>query len=792
MGNADGHIILKVDIDKNDTKKAVGNLADVMKKVKSKLGFTGAELTKSIANTKDLKTLQKELDKTNEKLQKAIAKRDELIAKEQSIVDSAIVGPDKNPVFTKADETNIKKMDSEIAVLGTTIDADRAKAEELGIQIKKATEGNNPAVAGLTNWMEKLGVRLSQMIKRVFVFSLMYKALRKILDIIKNVAMGDDEFRKSIEQLSSALWVLATPILNIIIPALKTLVNWITQATVLLGRFIAKLSGKSYSSLVNNAKALKKQSDEYKNMGKNLKETNKQLADFDELNILGNESGGGDTGLDTISSGEYNNTLSEIGALTGIALVGLGIILLFSGHPFIGITMIATGYAMGKEGAYAISSNLGEKEKTKLAKIGAITGAALMGLGVLLLFTTIFWKYGLGMIGMGAMAIYTAYTLGAFSQDIKSLISNILIISGIVAFTLGVILLFVPKTWGYGLALMALGVAEIIGATTFGGEEFKSGLKNFILQHWKELYGISAAMVVLGIVLLLVNAKLMWRYGLTLIVLGISGLVGTTVLGGQELLAELKSFVLNYWPTIYGIGTAMVILGIVLLFSTFWQVGLTLLVGGIGALVGTTALGGTDLLQEIKSVIEPFKAEIMAFGSAMFVLGIVLCFVPGCLGVGLTLLGLGATAVFAGSKLDSSALKTRLSSALDDVNTSARQGVDKINSTLADIQLPSNTAWSTDFGVSNIPKLARGAVIPPNKEFLAVLGDQKHGTNIETPLATMIEAFETALASNGYSSNQDININFTGNLAQLARVLNPVIEQENKRKGPTLVKGGAY
>ena len=34
-----------------------------------------------------------------------------------------------------------------------------------------------------------------------------------------------------------------------------------------------------------------------------------------------------------------------------------------------------------------------------------------------------------------------------------------------------------------------------------------------------------------------------------------------------------------------------------------------------------------------------------------------------------------------------------------------------------------------------LPRLATGAVIPPNKEFLAVLGDQKSGTNIETPLA---------------------------------------------------------
>lgn len=33
----------------------------------------------------------------------------------------------------------------------------------------------------------------------------------------------------------------------------------------------------------------------------------------------------------------------------------------------------------------------------------------------------------------------------------------------------------------------------------------------------------------------------------------------------------------------------------------------------------------------------------------------------------------------------------------------------------------------------HIPYLAQGAVIPPNREFMAVLGDQKHGTNIEAP-----------------------------------------------------------
>ena len=39
-----------------------------------------------------------------------------------------------------------------------------------------------------------------------------------------------------------------------------------------------------------------------------------------------------------------------------------------------------------------------------------------------------------------------------------------------------------------------------------------------------------------------------------------------------------------------------------------------------------------------------------------------------------------------------------------------------------------------------IPYLARGAVLPANKPFMAVVGDQRHGTNVEAPLATIQEA----------------------------------------------------
>lgn len=57
-----------------------------------------------------------------------------------------------------------------------------------------------------------------------------------------------------------------------------------------------------------------------------------------------------------------------------------------------------------------------------------------------------------------------------------------------------------------------------------------------------------------------------------------------------------------------------------------------------------------------------------------------------------------------------------------------------------------------------IPKLATGAVIPPNNEFLAILGDQKKGTNIEAPLDTIVEAFKAVVGTNGSGNGTDLHL----------------------------------
>ncbi len=91
-----------------------------------------------------------------------------------------------------------------------------------------------------------------------------------------------------------------------------------------------------------------------------------------------------------------------------------------------------------------------------------------------------------------------------------------------------------------------------------------------------------------------------------------------------------------------------------------------------------------------------------------------------------------------------------------------------------------------------IPYLAQGAVLPANNPFLAVLGDQKRGVNVEAPLDTIKQALAEVLAVQENAGETTVNVNFTGSLAQLARVLKPQIDVETRRKGISLAKGAMF
>ncbi|MDR1101696.1 MAG: hypothetical protein LBL34_05020 [Clostridiales bacterium] len=83
----------------------------------------------------------------------------------------------------------------------------------------------------------------------------------------------------------------------------------------------------------------------------------------------------------------------------------------------------------------------------------------------------------------------------------------------------------------------------------------------------------------------------------------------------------------------------------------------------------------------------------------------------------------------------------------------------------------------------DIPRFATGAVIPPNKEFLAVLGDQRQGTNIEAPLDTIKQALTEVMEEQGGAGAMEIIVRFEGTSGELVRLLKPQFEAEDRRTG---------
>ena len=80
--------------------------------------------------------------------------------------------------------------------------------------------------------------------------------------------------------------------------------------------------------------------------------------------------------------------------------------------------------------------------------------------------------------------------------------------------------------------------------------------------------------------------------------------------------------------------------------------------------------------------------------------------------------------------------------------------------------------------VSTIPYLASGAVIPPRSEFLAVLGDQKKGNNLETPESLLRQIVrEESGKGQGDGNTYNVTVNASGR-----KLLDIIIDEAELRR----------
>jgi hypothetical protein len=739
--------------------------------------------------------------------------------------------------------------------------------EDLGINVNIKTIEITEAfrrIADGRSWQQLNAYEQSQ----VRTLAILEQSTRKYGTSVANTTAFTRQQYNAAFQDFQATWgqivnLVLMPILRIVTRILNTLTAGL--------RVIAGLSGKT----IDTNKVLESQSD---NIGGAIggavdnqealtdavkgtaKEQKKLLAGFDDLEILSQKasSGGGGggaggiggvsglEGLDILNTGideaEYTSKLALIGMVTGWALVGLGIILMFSGHPFIGIGMVASGFVLSA-GAAEGGTELGEEEKQKLINIGTITGVALIGLGTLLLFTP-FWKLGLGMVASGATAVYTALALGKFSHDIKKKVTDILLITGTVMLVLGTILLFVPGFEKFGLAMLAAGAAELITAAIMNADqikqwisenlwvlveetgkflfvvgiillfipgmmnwglaamvaglaiiglsaivpnwnEIKTTIMQFFTDNWGAIATVSLVLVILGIILCFAHQ---WLIGIGLIATGAVGLYTTVVPNWEALKSEISTFFQDNWEAITAISAALVVLGVILCIASLWGIGLTMIGIGAAGLYGVTSANWDGIKTTISNFVTENYNAIVGWSAALLVLGVVLLFIPGCLGVGLTLIGLSATSLWSATTINSSALSTKLTTELDKVNASAKAGVNKINTTLSGINSPTGGNFkATKF---TLPKngYARGTVVPPNKPHLAWFGDNKQEPEIVSPISTMKQAFAEAMIEMGGNyggGNTEVVLEIDGR--EFGRAVIEQGNRENRRIGTRLV-----
>lgn len=574
----------------------------------------------------------------------------------------------------------------EVENLKTEIKEETLVMKELESAAVTLGKKGSKSFSDISKSFKSFGKRLAEIVKSALVFSVIYRVMQSVVKLFNNILMSDEEFKKDWEELKAAFYAAAYPIVNLIVPALKYIVQQARDWAVSIGKVEAALQGITYSEFIDQAEASKEAADNYADMEKSSKKTadnvKKQLASFDDIQIL--------------SSGNDEED-------------------------------------KGNAGFAGLKDKNVSGAKTMLGDIMNAVGGALIAIGLILLVNgQIPW--GIGFIIAGALGI-TAATLTdeSVSQKVKDELSNAMLIVGVVAIVLG-ILLCMASQWGIGIGLVVLGVSSIVAPIALNWDGIKQQLQTSF-GGWLALGGVIA--IVLGILLCFTPFL---PLGIGLIVLGAGALVAPIVANWDAIknkVVEIFNAVID-WVKSYG----LLVLGILLCLS-----------GGVGFPIGLAliikwakdgAANGVPLAETIVDKVKGAWNAVKAFWNRNIA---PIFTVQWWLNLGKNCIN-GLIAGFEGGI-------NGIISAFENMINWIAENLNKLSFDIPDwVPLFGGKTWGLNIpkatlGRVKIPRLAQGAVIPPNREFLAVLGDQKQGTNIETPLSTMVEAFNMALNNRG-------------------------------------------
>lgn len=754
---ADGKIVVTVDTDAKKAQKELDTLSAKIDKMEAKLNEdTGTQsgikkeldaALQAAKQTEDaLKSLRSEADRLKGITSgSASANPTEYIDAYSRQAEVAAQIKEQEQLLVQQNKTAEKlgsqyaKITDKVITQTDALDAAKAKAGELVQQITDASGASArmaEASARVEKSMNKFGRRLSGVLRSALVFTVLSRGLSQLRSWLSETIMQNEAARASIARLKAALLTLAQPILEVVIPVFVKLVDILTQVVTAIAKFFGMLSGKSWSAQKSAAQGLNEEQKALEGVGSAAEDASKSMASFDEINQLTDNSasaaGGGAGGAaSTEIAPDFSNLdmaedkLHDILGLVGAIAAGLlawKIASLFTND----LSKI-WGIALAVAGAFALVYFWLDAWNNGIDLqnfLGMLAGLAALAAGLAIAFGPI--AAGIALV-VGGLAMLVVGIKDIIKNGFN-LVNTLTIIAGLLAAGIGIGLL----TGSWIPLLIAGFVAALVALVSFTGhgEELIQGLKKIIDGFGKFFKGVFTG----DLKLAAEGAKQIWE--------GLKQTWSAIVNSIKDAWSAFITWLQGKNPAL-----AAIFETIGKLFSDQYNAWKKILSGLItfltGVFTGDWKKAWNGVLDILKGVWNLIVGTVE--GAINFIID----------GINL------------------------LISALNKIHFEVPDWVPLVGGKSFGINI-------TPVSRVSLPRLASGAVIPPNREFMAVLGDQKSGTNIETPLATMVQAFKQAMNETGGMGGRQITVVMQLDHRELGRAVYNLNNEETQRVGVKL------
>ena len=294
------------------------SLGDDLKRARQEAAETARELQK-LNTTMDLQHQKNGLDFSPADVKRSDKLRATLDQQQQKIGAMSKEYRDQVPMLEKLQEEHdalLQQMDAEdLAVehqsrrieslLGRQIAASRAvqgvkNAVRLSAAaIQQPFKAIQARLSAMTKGMGRFSRRIAGLASSALIFNLLSSGLRQMTNYMGAALLSSTSLRQALGNLQGAAATAAAPLIQVLAPALTTLANAAATVFAYLAKLVAFLTGKTVSSAKAAAKGLSGTS-------KAAKEAAQSLAGFDEIERLDKkDSSSGGSGASSITP-NYN------------------------------------------------------------------------------------------------------------------------------------------------------------------------------------------------------------------------------------------------------------------------------------------------------------------------------------------------------------------------------------------------------------------------------------------------------------------------------------------------------